>query len=70
MKMLLTRIGKGSKIVITGDLRQHDRGYEQNGLKDFINRYSNHNNISTNTFTNADIERDPIIDFILQMYED
>lgn len=33
MKMLLTRIGTGSRIVVTGDMEQHDRGYEQNGLK-------------------------------------
>ena len=33
-KMLLTRIGQGSKIVVTGDLAQHDRGYSNNGLKD------------------------------------
>ena len=36
MKMLLTRIGDNSRIVVTGDLNQHDRGYENNGLKDFI----------------------------------
>ena len=30
MKMLLTRIGDNSKIVVTGDLNQHDRGYESN----------------------------------------
>ena len=33
MKMLLTRIGDNSKIVVTGDLEQFDRGYQQNGLK-------------------------------------
>ena len=27
MKMILTRIGEGSRMVITGDLAQHDRGY-------------------------------------------
>ena len=37
MKMLLTRIGDGSRIVVTGDLAQHDRGYEKNGLKHFAN---------------------------------
>ena len=36
MKMLLTRIGVGSQMVITGDLRQHDRGFGDNGLKDFL----------------------------------
>ena len=32
MLMLLTRIGKNSKLVITGDPAQHDRGFEKNGL--------------------------------------
>ena len=38
MKMLLTRIGEGSKMVVTGDLKQHDRTYEKNGLLDFISK--------------------------------
>ena len=37
-KMLLTRIGEGSSMIITGDLRQHDRGFDKNGLKDFLER--------------------------------
>ena len=36
-KMLITRIGEGSKLVITGDLDQTDRGKE-NGLGDFVRR--------------------------------
>ena len=35
--MLLTRIGEGSKLVITGDLGQTDRGKE-NGMGDFLRR--------------------------------
>lgn len=38
MLMLLTRIGDGSKMVVTGDIRQHDRGYERNGLSDLLTR--------------------------------
>jgi phosphate starvation-inducible PhoH-like protein len=38
MKMLLTRIGDGSKLIVTGDLNQHDRGFTSNGLADFIDR--------------------------------
>ena len=38
MKMLLTRIGDNSKLIVTGDLAQHERGYESNGLKCFIER--------------------------------
>ena len=38
MKMLLTRVGENSKMVVTGDLEQHDRGYHDNGLKMFVDR--------------------------------
>ena len=38
MKMILTRIGEGSKLIITGDIQQHDRGYEYNGLSDFCKK--------------------------------
>ena len=36
MKMLMTRLGENSRLAITGDLDQHDRRYEQNGLEDFL----------------------------------
>ena len=36
-KMLLTRIGEGSKLVITGDLDQTDRG-KNNGMADFLHK--------------------------------
>lgn len=38
MIMLLTRIGKNSKMVINGDPAQHDRGFGQNGLADFVRK--------------------------------
>ena len=38
MLMLTTRIGEGSKMVITGDLNQSDKG-QNSGLSDFIKRY-------------------------------
>lgn len=70
MKMFLTRIGEGSKIVVTGDMNQHDRGFDQNGLKDFLSRLSGHRGIAVCQFGSNDIERHPIIDTILDMYED
>jgi len=47
MKMLLTRIGKQSKMVITGDIRQSDG--KENGLKDFTDKLSIYNNRFINT---------------------
>ena len=71
MKMLLTRIGTGSKIVVTGDMAQHDRGYEQNGLKDIIERMGSYydNRIALCRFDHHDVERHPIIETILKFYE-
>jgi len=70
MKMLLTRIGDGSKLVVTGDLDQHDRGYEENGLKMFIERLAkvNSERIKLVEFTKGDVERHPIVTEVLDIY--
>ena len=70
MKMMLTRIGEGSKIIITGDIQQHDRGFETNGLRDVMHRLKNRPGLALCEFSSRDIERHPIIDTILDMYED
>jgi len=69
MKMLLTRIGFNSKMVITGDVNQHDRGFENNGLADFISKLNDSDNIKHIEFSEADIERHEVIKEVLQMYE-
>jgi phosphate starvation-inducible PhoH-like protein len=38
MKMLLTRLGENSRLVVTGDLQQFDRSFENNGLDDFLRK--------------------------------
>jgi phosphate starvation-inducible PhoH-like protein len=74
MMMLLTRIGMGSKLVITGDPDQHDRGFAVNGLSDFSRRLSNsideqtHSDIQTVSFGYEDVERHPVIRRVLQLY--
>ena len=70
MKMLLTRIGDNSKIIVTGDMQQHDRGFETNGLKDIIERFKNQDRLAVCSFRNVDVERHPVIDTILKMYQD
>ena len=69
MKAVLTRIGENSKMVVTGDLAQSDRG-SSNGLKDFIERLETHKptGIELVKFNNKQIERHPVIDSILKMY--
>lgn len=70
VKMLLTRIGEGSKILITGDLEQTDK-LRNNGLADFMKRIGNKEvaGIHIHKFERADIVRHPIIDKILDLYE-
>ncbi len=72
MKMLLTRIGDNSRIVVTGDLNQHDRGYENNGLKDFIQKLKQQDNdmFGLVEFTKQDVERHPAVTAVLNIYGD
>lgn len=70
MKMLLTRIGEGSKMVVTGDLQQADRP-SNNGLLEFLNLYNNfqnHRYVDTCHFTVRDIERHEAVKEILAIY--
>ena len=71
MKMLLTRVGKRSKLIITGDPTQHDRGYEKNGLHDFLKRMDGmqSDRIKIIRFSVQDIERHPVVEEILKLYE-
>ena len=72
MKMLLTRIGENSKLVVTGDLAQHERGYDSNGLKCFIERLTKlgSDRIKMVQFTNGDIERHPVVTEVLRLYNE
>ena len=72
MKMLLTRIGENSRIVVTGDLAQHDRGFEQNGLKDFIKHLATKKStmIDYVEFARKDVERHPAVQEVLDIYGD
>ena len=73
MKMLLTRIGERSQLVVTGDLDQHDRGFESNGLGGFVERLAGHtecsNMINVVEFTYNEIERHPVVSEILEIYK-
>ena len=71
MKMLLTRIGPNSKLVVTGDLNQHDRGFGDNGLKDFLARIEGKDSryLKTIYFDTRDIERHPAVKEVLSFYD-
>jgi len=69
MKMLMTRIGEGSKMVIAGDGAQHDRGFEENGLADLVSRLDmNSESIKHIMFTDDDVVRAEVIKEILKLY--
>ena len=70
MKMLLTRLGENSRMVITGDLDQHDRHGEINGLADFLDKFKGNrsNSIVSVEFENDDIQREEVIKEILDIY--
>jgi phosphate starvation-inducible PhoH-like protein len=71
MKMLLTRIGENSRLIITGDLEQNDRKGEINGLEDFLGRLKGRrsDSISSVEFDRKDIERENVVKEVLDIYE-
>lgn len=69
MLSILTRIGENSKMVVTGDLAQSDRG-KDNGLADFLNRFSESKHIEVIKFASKDVERHPVVKELLQIYKD
>jgi phosphate starvation-inducible PhoH-like protein len=70
MKMLLTRIGDNSKLVVTGDLHQHERGFENNGLVRIMERLqkTSSDRIKMINFDHRDIERHPVVSEVLDLY--
>ena len=71
MKMLLTRIGEESRILVTGDIRQTDRKEGENGLLDFnrlLAGFEGSKYVSSVKFDNKDIERHPAVEEILNIY--
>ena len=80
MLMLTTRIGDRSKMVITGDLKQSDRGPD-NGLADLMRKLTDYNkycetngqsvpNIKMVLMKGEDIQRSPIVSTLLDIYSD
>lgn len=72
MKMLLTRLGENSCLVITGDLQQYDKIHtdDANGLEDFLLRFKNKpsKNISSVEFNIHDIQREEVVKEVLEIY--
>ena len=70
MKMFLTRMGYGSKIIVTGDITQVDLPlHTRSGLTDVLTRLRNIENIAVVHLGEADIVRNPLVQKILNAYE-
>ena len=70
MKMFLTRIGFGSKVVVTGDLTQKDLPSGTNsGLEQAIKVLGNIEDIGFSYLTNQDVVRHPLVQKIVKAYD-
>jgi phosphate starvation-inducible PhoH-like protein len=77
MKMLTTRLGRGSRMVITGDLQQCDlilHGEGKNGLDDFLTRMKRKNrclpSIVHHEFDVEDVQREDVVKDVLFIYSE
>lgn len=71
MKMFLTRIGFGSKVVITGDSTQKDLPSGQiSGLDVAVKVIKNLDDIAICNLTSKDVVRHPLVQKIVKAYED
>jgi phosphate starvation-inducible protein PhoH len=80
--MLLTRLGENSRLVVTGDLQQFDRAFEQNGLDDFLRKFrarseatrseateAKSESIVAFEFEKSDIQREEVVKEVLDIYD-
>lgn len=72
VKMMLTRIGDGTRIFVTGDGDQLDRKNSENGLIDFSKRIPSSKSgcLGLVQFGLSDVERHPAVEEVLKLYGD
>lgn len=73
IKMLLTRLGDGSKIVVTGDTKQTDKRNAENGLLNLLELLQSHGQteyIAGMQFANKDIQRHPAVKEVLHIFKE
>ena len=73
MKMLLTRLGENSKLLVTGDTRQADRRENDNGLLDFqrlVEQYRECRYVAGVEFSGKDIHRHPAVAEVRKIYKE
>jgi phosphate starvation-inducible PhoH-like protein len=70
MKMFLTRLGEGSRMVVTGDPTQNDLDPRvKSGLNDAIQRLRGYSEIGVVEFSPKDVVRHPLVERIVRAYE-
>jgi len=70
MKMFLTRLGFGSKAIITGDLTQTDLpNKHHSGLHQVVDILKNTNGVSFTFFNKKDVVRHPLVQRVVEAYE-
>ena len=69
MKMFLTRMGEGSKMVVTGDITQIDLDGKESGLVHATKVLDGVEGISVTCLTAQDVVRHPLVMRIIRAYE-
>ena len=70
IKMFVTRLGEGSKYIITGDLAQSDIKKGMSGLEDAIKRFAGVHGVGLAQFRERDIVRHSLVRRLLKRYKD
>ena len=71
MKMFLTRIGFGSKVIVTGDLTQKDLPFDtKSGLEQALEVLGKVEDIGFSYMSNKDVVRHPLVQQIVTAYDD
>ena len=69
LMLFVTRMGKDSKVIVTGDVSQHDIAASRVSLPDFINLIGNVKGVGTHIFNDRDIVRAKILQDIVKRYD-
>jgi phosphate starvation-inducible PhoH-like protein len=70
MKMFLTRMGYGAKVIITGDITQTDLpAGHRSGLRDALELIRDIRGIGQIEFTDADVVRHPLVAALIRAYD-
>lgn len=70
-KAILTRIGEGARMFVTGDVTQTDLNNEKSGLLDMMERLVSYSSeaIVMTKFSQCHVERDPVVAEVLKIYD-